>query len=543
VVQLGWHLYFDPDLSGDPTWRDMLDRPTTISRASVLCPRRPLKISCATCHDPSQGGGDVTSVPRHVGVGAGSYDVNGQQTLNVAHYDYLYWNGRADTVWAQAAQVMESPVSMNGDRLSIVWTVLRKYPQFLGLVGETAPPTGPAEASSCRSLTDCPPAACHLVPEGSPTPLACRPLFPEHGKAGRKVGCQWNSDSPLDGEALNDELDCMRPADRTRMNKIYVKIAKAIAAYEWYLSSVDSPFDRYAAQGPASTAISPEAQRGLQLFVGRASCIDCHRSPLFSDNQFHFIGIPQAGAAVPTLADCSRSDTAAACNCLSGSKCLPWGGYDGLKRLGYPVTAAADLAASDGGASGTGSAPLCAGFPTLPGEGESAPSGSLLYNRCSTYSGEDMKSRPRFLAFPAVKGSWRTPSLRDVGLTGPYMHDGIFPSLSDVVWHYDQGIASVGVNTNLADAGTEAGVSNQLGPVAVELKPLHLSSRDRGDLVAFLESLTGRPRPPTELFHLPPGDLKVTPLAPDVSCTGPSEAVAGTPDAGAGTPDAGGDAP
>ncbi|HVO98168.1 MAG TPA: cytochrome c peroxidase [Bryobacteraceae bacterium] len=72
------------------------------------------------------------------------------------------------------------------------------------------------------------------------------------------------------------------------------------------------------------------------------------------------------------------------------------------------------------------------------------------------------------------KGAFRTPSLRNVALTAPYMHDGSLKTLKDVVDFYAGG-----------------GTSNpQLDP---EIKELKLSGQERADLVAFLESLTGRP--------------------------------------------------
>ena len=40
---------------------------------------------------------------------------------------------------------------------------------------------------------------------------------------------------------------------------------------------------------------------------------------------------------------------------------------------------------------------------------------------------------------PARRGSWRTPSLRDVAVTGPYMHNGVYRTLEEVVRHYDEG--------------------------------------------------------------------------------------------------------
>jgi cytochrome c peroxidase len=76
-------------------------------------------------------------------------------------------------------------------------------------------------------------------------------------------------------------------------------------------------------------------------------------------------------------------------------------------------------------------------------------------------------------------GEWRTPSLRNVALTAPYMHDGALATLEDVVWHYNNG------------GGAESG--ERIGVPAAELKPLALTDDEVADLVAFLETLTGPP--------------------------------------------------
>jgi cytochrome c peroxidase len=71
--------------------------------------------------------------------------------------------------------------------------------------------------------------------------------------------------------------------------------------------------------------------------------------------------------------------------------------------------------------------------------------------------------------------SFKTPSLRDVALRAPYMHDGTFTSLEQVVDYYDRG-------------GTpHEGIDEAI-------RPLRLTEREKGDLVAFLHSLTGDER-------------------------------------------------
>ena len=73
-------------------------------------------------------------------------------------------------------------------------------------------------------------------------------------------------------------------------------------------------------------------------------------------------------------------------------------------------------------------------------------------------------------------GAFKTPTLRNVALTAPYMHDGSLPKLGDVVDFYALG--------GRANPGLDP-----------DIKPLPLTAQDRSDLVAFLESLTGEPPP------------------------------------------------
>jgi len=72
------------------------------------------------------------------------------------------------------------------------------------------------------------------------------------------------------------------------------------------------------------------------------------------------------------------------------------------------------------------------------------------------------------------KGAFKTPTLRDVTLNGPYMHNGMYQTLEEVVDHYDRG----------------GDVKDNLDP---NMEPLHLTPQEKQDLVAFLKSLTGAP--------------------------------------------------
>ncbi len=80
--------------------------------------------------------------------------------------------------------------------------------------------------------------------------------------------------------------------------------------------------------------------------------------------------------------------------------------------------------------------------------------------------------RGAFSSHAAMRGAFKTPQLRGVALTAPYMHDGSLPTLEAVVEHYDRGGATASVGT--------------LSPA---MRSLHLSPAEKRDLVAFLRAL------------------------------------------------------
>jgi len=456
AAALGQRFYFDARFSGNATLVDSFGRPIASARAPL---GQPANVACSTCHDPAHAGTDVSSVPNTLSIGAGIYDVNGEQTVNVAFYPLLYWNGRSDSLWAQAIAVNESGFSMNGTRLQTFWTVVDNYrAQY-----ESVFPDYPLPAAI--SDTE----------------------FPRQGKPGSMTGCQAGSTS----EPFGDAFDCLSDADKTVVNRVFVNFGKAIAAYEYTLVSRDAPFDRFVRDGPGSGWISPSAERGAMLFVGKASCIDCHNTPLLSDGRFHNIGVPQTGDHVPTVEDCPAGSKT--CNCAPGDEaasCLPsgaWGGALKLATNGFRRDSIWSDGQSDGGepcaTTDIAVAPNCGDKPA-----------------------------------PTLKGAWRTPSLRDVPLTAPYMHDGIYQTLTEVIQHYNMGgvaSAATAFQLPICGSGVDAGAScMQAGApaphLAVQIKPLGLSDDEVADLVAFLGSLTGA-RLPTGQTSAPPPDAGLPP--------------------------------
>jgi cytochrome c peroxidase len=193
-------------------------------------------------------------------------------------------------------------------------------------------------------------------------------------------------------------------------------IGMALASYERTLVSGGSPFDRWR-YGGEDAALGEAAKRGFALFAGRGGCAGCHRvgtrSALFTDGDLHDTGVGYA-ASMGTPAPPRRVLVA-----------------PGRYLVVDPDTLAAV----------TGPRPADLG-------------------------------RYEITHDPADRWKYRTPTLRNVALTAPYMHDGSLATLRDVVDFYDRG-----------------GVENEgLDP---RIRPLGLSDAEARDLVAFLESLTG----------------------------------------------------
>jgi cytochrome c peroxidase len=71
------------------------------------------EISCATCHDPARAFSD--GLPRSQGVAEALR--NAPTVLNAAHQRWLFWDGRADSLWAQALSPIENPLEMGSNRV------------------------------------------------------------------------------------------------------------------------------------------------------------------------------------------------------------------------------------------------------------------------------------------------------------------------------------------------------------------------------------------------------------------------------------------
>ncbi|MBC7937538.1 MAG: c-type cytochrome [Rhizobacter sp.] len=101
------------------------------------------------------------------------------------------------------------------------------------------------------------------------------------------------------------------------------------------------------------------------------------------------------------------------------------------------------------------------------------------FKNIGLYNGISQKDEGRFLITKEQKdlGRFKTPGLRNVAVTGPYMHDGRFKTLEQVVQYYNNPYMFV---------------EDPLNMDTLLLQPLQLSNQDNADLVAFLKTLTDK---------------------------------------------------
>lgn len=185
-------------------------------------------------------------------------------------------------------------------------------------------------------------------------------------------------------------------------------VAQAIASYERTLIAGDSAFDEFL-YGDNPAALSSAAQRGYQLFRGAGRCADCHsigpREALFTDNSYHSSNV--------ALARISRN-------------------LASLTQLVVERRKQTDVTVDE----------------------------TVLTNL-------DIAELGRFVLTldPADIAKFKTPSLRNVAVTAPYMHDGSVPTL-------------------------RGAVERELYDRSAPGRPLILTPQEKDDLVAFLKALT-----------------------------------------------------
>lgn len=198
-------------------------------------------------------------------------------------------------------------------------------------------------------------------------------------------------------------------------------VTLAIAAFERTVISGNSRFDRWYFKGEKT--LSEQEVRGFQTFIGNGRCVSCHTveqtSATFIDGEFHDIGVGINNVASNDL-DRLASE---------------------FLKADYDREAVDEKVLTDA---------------------KSSELGRFAVTRNTT-----------------EMGAFKTPTLRNVELTAPYMHDGSLKTLEEVVDHYNRGGASSDkeVITPFLSGG---------------IRPLNLTDQEKSDLVAFMKSLTSQ---------------------------------------------------
>ena len=297
------------------------------------------------------------------GQAIGTSKRNTPSIVGTAYSPWLYWDGRRDSQWSQALSPLED-VNEHATNRQQVLDVISSDPMYAGMYSE---------------------------------------LFGE----------------------LPDMTNVVA------VNIAFANIGKAFAAYERLLQPGPAAFDEYVAAlleddvDRQAELFSDDELVGLQLFIGKANCTQCHNGPLFTNNEFHNTGVITAAGELP----------------------------DKGRAVGVREVAVNE------------------------------------FNCAGSYSDAASRSCPE-LEFartgPELVAAFRTPSLRNLENTAPYMHKGQLPTLFATLQHYNEApLAIIGHN---------------------EAKPLKLRDSDLRQLEAFLLTLSSPLAIDEKWLRAPPSD-------------------------------------
>jgi cytochrome c peroxidase len=344
---LGQKLFFEPRLSGPI-------QVGTPAQGQLGAIGEKGRIACRNCHMPeSKWLFDIRSnngglIPNATALGSQWMTRNVSSVVNTVFYispkSGAHWrenDGFSDSEWFDAQSEPEGPPVQNGSRLQLAHVIFDHYRDDY----DDAFPDFPLD-----------------------TGLADLKRFPATGSPYTDTA-NWNS---------------LSPGDKEMVNRILVNYGKTIEAYLRKLVSRNAPFDRFVAGD--RNAISHAARQGLRLFIGKAGCIHCHNTPLFSDDDFHVIGL-RIDKSLSPFADPTETGRAA------------------------------------------NQALICT---TAVADGDFNVNGHFSDDPATTRDGD-------FCRQTIPPGLWRTKGLRQVAETAPYFRDGQAATLDDVINFYDRG--------------------------------------------------------------------------------------------------------
>lgn len=296
------------------------------------------QVSCASCHIPELNFQDA----RAHGRGIADTRRRTQSIVGTAYQEWFFWDGRRDSQWSQALTPLEHADEHGGDRAMYAHRLAQEYrAEYEALFGD--------------------------LPDLNHVPPHAAPFGDDQARAA------W---------------DAMPEETQRAVSRVYTNLGKAIAAYERQIKPGETRFDRYVAaleqndSARANTILSANERAGLKLLIGKANCVRCHNTPLFSDGDFHNTGVPQPDSD----RDLGRAEGVAG-NFTDEFKC--WSEYSDDDKRDCPTLRY--MLARDG----------------------------------------------------AFTGAFKTPSLRKTQFVAPFMHNAAYDSLPAVLDHYNRAPAAV----------------------------------------------------------------------------------------------------
>lgn len=240
-----------PPLPGDPSNRVADDELAAAFGATLFFDTRMSangEVACATCHQIDSRFQD--GLPRGRGISA--TDRRTMPLAGVAWNRWFFWDGRRDSLWAQALEPLEDAREHGGNRTAYAHAIAGRYSERYERI------FGPL------------PALDRLPDEASP-----------RGDVAERRA--WRA---------------MAAEDREAVDGVFANLGKALAAFQRSIRPSETRFDRFARTLAAGREPEGEAglsdleREGVKLFLGKANCIECHNGPRFTDGEFHNTGVP-----------------------------------------------------------------------------------------------------------------------------------------------------------------------------------------------------------------------------------------------------------
>lgn len=207
------------------------------------------EVACASCHVPELQFTDGR--PRSHGMG--DTPRNAPTLIGAAYSPWFFWDGRRDSLWAQALAPLEAREEMGNDRASVVRFVTqdpRYRDAYREIFGEAPRPSS------------------------------------EHA-------------SPYGDSAARAAWSRMDDSERQAVNRAFANVGKAFEAYVRRLVPAKSRFDRYV---EGTEKLTPDEIAGLRLFIDgeKTRCLRCHNGPLLTNENFHDVATTRLGP-IPDL--------------------------------------------------------------------------------------------------------------------------------------------------------------------------------------------------------------------------------------------------